>query len=148
MKYHKRWCLEGRPRGEQFESFRLYKNAKRLFRKEQRRMIRRSEENDFKELSDAAEIDNTKFSKYVNRHRNRKMVTNVFTLDDGRSISQPDEIAGLWANYYENLLTPEENTDFGDKFKVYVDNEVSEITKNSIVDIDDIFQHPITETEI
>ena len=132
MKYHKR-CLEGRPRGEQFESFRLYKNAKRLFRKEQRRMIRRSEENYFKELSGAAEIDNIKFWKYVNRRRNRKMVTNVFTLDDGRSISQPDEIAGLWANYYENLLTPEENTDFDVKFKEYVDNEVSEITKNSIL---------------
>ena len=50
MEYHKRWCLEGRPR-EQFESFRLYENAKRLFRKEQRRLIRKSEENDFKELS-------------------------------------------------------------------------------------------------
>ena len=148
MKYHKRWCLEGRPRGEQFENFRLYKNAKRLFRKEQRRMIRKSEENDFEELSDAAEIDNIKFWKYVNRRRNRRTVTNVFTLDDGGSTSQPDEIAGLWANYYENLLTPEENTDFDDKFKGYVDNEVSEITKNSIADIDDIFQHPITETEI
>ena len=51
-------------------------------------------------------------------------------------------------DYYENLLTPKENTDFDDKFKEYVDNEVSEITKNSIVDIDNIFQHPITETEI
>ena len=72
-----------------------------------------------------------------------------FTLDNGRSISQPDEIARLWANYYESLLTPELNTiDFDDKFKGYIDNEVSEITKNSIVDIDDIFQHPITETEI
>jgi len=148
MEYHKRWCIEGRPRGEQFESFRLYKNAKRLFRKEQRRMIRKSEENDFKELSEAAEIDNIKFWKYVNRRRNRKMVTHVFTLEDGRSTSQPDEIAGLWANYYENLLTPKENTDFDDKFKGYVDNEVTEITKNSIADIDDIFQDPITETEI
>ena len=71
-------------------------------------------------------------------------MTNVFTLDDGRSTSQPDEIAGLWANYYENLLTPQENTDFDDKFEGYIDNEISEITKNSIVDIDDIFQHPIT----
>ena len=123
MEYHKRWCLEGRPR-EQFESFRLYENAKRLFRKEQRRLIRKSEENDFKELSDAAEIDNIKFWKYVNRRRNRRTMTNVFPLDDGRSTSQPDEIAGLWANYYENLLTPEENTDFDDKFNGYVDNEV------------------------
>ena len=43
---------------------------------------------------------------------------------------------------------PEESTDFDDKFKVYVDNEVSEITKNSVVDTDDNFQHTITETEI
>ena len=54
----------------------------------------------------------------------------------------------MWANYYENQLTSRENTDFGDKFKGYVDNEVSEIKKNSIGDIDDIFQDPITETEI
>ena len=94
MEYHRRWCLEGCPRGEQFESFRLYKNAKRLLRKEQRRLIRKSEENDFKELSAAAEINNIKFWKYVNRHRNWTTVTNVFTLDDGRSTSQPDEIEG------------------------------------------------------
>ena len=111
-------------------------------------MIRKSEENDFKELSEAAEIDNIKFWKYVNRRRNQKTVTNVFILDNGRSTSQPDEIAGLWANYYENLLSPKDNTDFDEKFKGYVDHEVSEITKNSIVDIDDIFQGPITETEI
>ena len=85
-------------------------------------MIRKSEENDFKELSDAAEIDNIKFWKYVNRRRDRRTVRNVFTLDDGRSTSQPDEIAGLWANYYKNLVTPEDNTDFDDKFKGYVDN--------------------------
>ena len=66
-------------------------------------------------------------------------MTNVLTLDDGRNTSKPDEIAGLWAAYYENLLKPEENTDFDDKFKGYVDNEVSEITKNYIVDMDDIF---------
>ena len=75
-------------------------------------------------------------------------MTNVLTLDDGRSTSQPDEIAGLWATYYENLLKPKENTDFDDKFKGYVDIEVSEIIKNSIVDIDDIFSAPLTETEI
>ena len=81
-------------------------------------------------------------------HRNQKTVTSVFILDNGRSTSQPDEIARLWADYYENLLTPKDNAEFDDKFKGYVDNEVSEITKNSIVDIDDIFQDPITETEI
>ena len=37
MEYH-RWCLEGHPRGEQFESFQLHNNAKHLFRKEQRRL--------------------------------------------------------------------------------------------------------------
>ena len=99
MEYHRRWCLEGRPRGEQFESFQLYKNAKCLFIKEQRRLIRKSQENDFKELSDATEIDNIKFWKYVNRRRNRRTMTNVFTFDDGRNTSQPYKIAGLWANY-------------------------------------------------
>ena len=77
MKYHKRWCLKRRPRREQFESFRLHANAKRLFRKEQRRMIRKSEENGFKELSDAAEIDNIKFWKYVSRCRNWRTMKNV-----------------------------------------------------------------------
>ena len=33
MENYTRWCFEGRPRGEEFERFRLYKNAKRLFRK-------------------------------------------------------------------------------------------------------------------
>ena len=46
------------------------------------------------------------------------------------------------------MIRKSEENDLNDKFKGYVDNEVSEITKNSIVDIDDIFQHPITETEI
>ena len=52
MEYHKRWFVERRPRREQFESFRLYKNAKSLFRKEQRKLIPEFEGNDFKELNE------------------------------------------------------------------------------------------------
>ncbi len=57
MELHKKWTSEGRPRGGQHERFRLYKDAKRLFRREQRKMVRTSEENDFRMLSEASEID-------------------------------------------------------------------------------------------
>jgi hypothetical protein len=135
MELHKKWTSEGRPRGEQYESFRLYKDAKRLFRKEQRKMVRKTEENDFKELSEASEIDHIKFWKYVNRRRKKKRSTNVLTTNDGRTISNPEEIADVWATYYEKLLTPEENTNFDDDFREYIDIEVSDIshiTKNSL----------------
>ena len=132
MELHKKWTSEGRPRGEQYESFRLYKDAKRLFRKEQRKMVRKTEENDFKELSEASEIDHIKFWKYVNRRRKKKISTNVLTTNDGRTISNPEEIADVWANYYEKRLTPEENTNFDDDFREYIDIEVSDITKNSL----------------
>jgi hypothetical protein len=148
MELHKKWTSEGRPRGEQYESFRLYKDAKRLFRKEQRKMVRKTEENDFKELSEASEIDHIKFWKYVNRRRKKKRSTNVLTTNDGRTISNPEEIADVWANYYEKLLIPEKNTNFDDDFGEYIDIEVSDITKNSLADFDDIFQDPITLKEI
>ncbi|CAB4017039.1 Hypothetical predicted protein [Paramuricea clavata] len=130
MELHKKWTSEGRPRGEQYESFRLYKDAKRLFRKEQRKMVRKTEENDFKELNEASEIDHIKFWKYVNRRRKKKRSTNVLTTNDGRTISNPEEIADVWANYYEKLLTPEENTNFDDDFR-----EIPYITLKEIEDV-------------
>ncbi|CAB4039066.1 Hypothetical predicted protein [Paramuricea clavata] len=126
--------LKGRPTGEQYESFRLYKDAKRLFRKEQRKMVRKTEENDFKELSEASEIDHIKFWKYVNRRRKKKRSTNVLTTNDGRTISNPEEIADVWANYYEKLLTPEENTNFDDDFRECIDIE-DPITLKEIEDV-------------
>jgi hypothetical protein len=71
-------------------------------------MLRKTEENNFKELSEASEIDHIKFWK----SRKKKRSTNVLTTNDGRSISNSEEIADVWANYFEKLLTPEENSNF------------------------------------
>ncbi len=84
-------------------------------------MVRKSEENDFRMLSEASEIDHVKFWKYVNRRRKNKKSITALTTDDARTISNPEEIANIWAEYYQKLLTPEENTNFDDDFKrIYI----------------------------
>ena len=71
----------------------------------------------------------------------------MLTTDDGRIISNPEEIANIWADYYQKLLTPEENTNFDNDFKRYIDKEVSYIIENSSSDFDDILKDPITVKE-
>ena len=53
------------------------------------------EKNDFKEFSDASEIENIKFCiKQANRRRKKKWRSeNVPTLIDGNTVSDPERIA-------------------------------------------------------
>jgi hypothetical protein len=67
----------------------------------------------------------------------------VLTTEDGRIISDPEEIVNLWADYYQKLLSPEKNTQFDDNFKRLIDREVSHIMENFSSYFDDIFRNSI-----
>ena len=66
------WLNENRPRGLAYDSYREYKTAKQVFRQKQADAIKLYEENVYKDLDEAAELDIRLFWKLLSKHKNRK----------------------------------------------------------------------------
>ena len=106
VKKYNLWIREGKPRGRDNITFHDYKEAKRLFRKEQRYCIKEYESKEYEEIVKDHELDYERFWRLINR---RKQCTkNAPILEVNNEIyDNPKDIAEKWANYFENLHTPE-----------------------------------------
>ena len=106
VKKYNLWIREGKPRGRDNITFHDYKEAKRLFRKEQRYCIKEYESKEYEEIVKDHEVDYERFWRLINR---RKQCTkNAPILEVNNEIyDNPKDIAEKWANYFENLHTPE-----------------------------------------
>ena len=105
MKY-KLWIREGKPRGRDNKTFHEYKEAKRLFRKEQRCCIKEYESKEYDEIVKEHELDYDKFWRLINRRK--RCAKNAPILEVNNKIyDNPKDIAEKWADYFENLHTPE-----------------------------------------
>lgn len=141
----KNWISEGRPRGMQYASYADYKRAKSVYRRENRNAARRTEQQEFDEISNASEIDHVKFWRYVNRKRGNRRKRNVRLKFNGETVSDPHKLADLWADYYELLFTP--SLKFDEQFKMKIDSEVECVMGRDEL-FDGILDKPITIEEI
>lgn len=139
------WKAEGRPRGLQYPSYVEYKRAKSTYRREQRNLAQRSEQDEFDEISRASEIDNVRFWRYINRKRSKGRKKSMTLEIDGKTISNPKELSSLWAKYYESLFTP--SGAFNEAFKDHIDSEVERLVACD-VPYDFILDDPVTVEEI
>ena len=81
-----------------------YKRAKSAYRSELRNAARRTEQQEFDEISNASEIDHVKVSRFINRKRGKKHKLISQLKCDGETVSDPNKLANLWADYFEALL--------------------------------------------
>ena len=117
-----------------------------MFRKEQRYCIKEYESKEYEEIVKDHELDYERFWRLINR---RKQCTkNAPILEVNNEIyDNPKDIAEKWANYFENLHTPELDDENDvrrevisiagrdNKHEVYIDRSISmeelkEVVKN------------------
>ena len=68
---------------------------------------------------------------------------------DGEFITDSQQLADLWANYFETLVTPLQDNGIYDQFhKNDIENQVNDIIQNSEDITDSIFNVPLTIQEI
>ena len=107
------WILDGKPRGNNFKTFRDYKSAKSVFR----RVHRKASEDFLKQLNQeidtAAEIDAGYFWKLVNRRRNNQASTDGSQMKFGDKVYRDsEEICKQFGLYYASLYSETEHECF------------------------------------
>ena len=80
------WVQENKPRGWSFKSYSDYKKAKKNFRIVQEQAIKQYEDNIYRDIDEAAELDIRLFWKLINNHTKRKN-NNCFEVKYGKKIS-------------------------------------------------------------
>ena len=139
----RQWIDEGRPRGNEFEAYTRYKDAKRLFRLTQRQHRTAYENSVFDDLNKAAELDYRMFWKLL-RRQSGKQSGNCSKLNvDGLCYSNENVIKGFH-KHFSSVFSPDHknNIDITEELNGYYTYDE---TGNRV---NDILTKPFTEEEI
>ena len=117
------WVNAGRPRKNESDAFKNYKERKREFRRMKRRHVYEYEKEQMKQFSMSQDIDQRYFWYVVNKHRKKNIVSPIRT-DDGVVLTEPGSIRNEWTQYYSDLYTESGNEDYDDAFKNEVERDI------------------------
>ncbi len=146
------WKQAGKPRGSDHTVYINYKTSKRKFTNRFNEVIEEDERSLFEEYDNAACVDANKLWAFVKRRRNKGSVLSNEVQFDGLIVRDPQEIADKWADHFDKLYTPHNDTSFSTekaneiymKMKMY-----REMTGNTEVPVlDDPIERVEVETEV
>ena len=119
------WLQSGRPRGDNYESYKQYKKAKCAFRKYHRICAEQHLNNLNEVIDNAAEIDSAYFWKLVNRRRNPHATSAGKEMKFGETTYRdPEEICIQLGNYYRALYSEASDETFDEEHYTTVKTQV------------------------
>ncbi len=124
------WVACGKPKSNDSDAWNTYQQAKKTFRREQRRAVVAKEEEYVKEMEQQASIDQRAFWSLVNRRykpRSAGPGLKPFTDSNGRTLTDIDAIAEGWREYFGGLYTPKSQPHYDKTFKDNIEQRFSEI---------------------
>lgn len=142
------WIENGKPRGTRFESFANYKNAKREFRKAQRRAIYTDEIKRFENLENLHDHDRSLFYRQISKSSSRRSPCGSVLMENGVRITDPREVLNIWKEHYQDLYKPKDNQGFDDSFRNFVSQRLSEFSKETFVHENDPLDKPFDINEV
>ena len=123
------WIADGRPRGQQFQSYIMYKSAKRMFRAQHRLCAEQYLNEVNAEIDQAAEMNSSFFWRKVNSRRKQSHSNAGSEIRFGDNVCRdPEQIASEWGGYFRKLYEESESPDFDSDFKSSIDSQVHDIT--------------------
>jgi len=131
------WVADGRPRNLDHPSRIRYKEAKRTFRATQRKLEYEYELKSMWDISQSCTIDQ-KFFWYLVNKRNGKKRSVIFqpTIDEisNKKLYDENDIITSWGQYYENLLTPNDNDHYDETHMNTIRDDVNTLLAQAITD--------------
>ena len=119
------WLQSGRPRGDNYESYKQYKKAKCAFRKYHRICAEQHLNNLNEVIDNAAEIDSAYFWKLVNRRRNPHATSAGSEMKFGETTYRdPEEICIQLGNYNRALYSEASDETFDKEHYTTVKTQV------------------------
>ena len=127
-KMRRDWISAGRPRGNNYDSYRKYKDAKRSFRSLHRKCAEKYLTELNTEIDNAAELDSAFFWKKINGRRKYLTANAGSEIEfNGRICRDPAQIATGWGEYFQKLCSDTERTHYDSLFRHQVDLQVDDI---------------------
>ncbi len=121
----KNWLHCGKPREAGDPSFIRYKEAKRIFRRQNRRSKKSMLNRKFTEIYEAAEVDINEFYKTAKRHKRKQ--GNIDKLSyNSTSACNASEICSLFGQYFSDLANPSSTDHYDQVHADYVRSEISD----------------------
>ncbi|XP_064638347.1 uncharacterized protein LOC135494360 [Lineus longissimus] len=108
-----------------------YKRHKRIFRVELRKLDAYLENEFYNSLSSAAEIDQGLFWKLLKRHRRQPPSAPPPMRFGGTTYYSSADISRKWAEYFENVFTPDTTGKYDETFKKHIEHTLETIEKDS-----------------
>lgn len=131
-KFRWEWIRKGRPRDHDNVFFANYKRSKREFRYLHRKCVEGYEQELLSEIDSAAEIDSRHFWTLFNSRRKRGCTSAGCEINfNGVTCRDSDSIARNWGTYFEALYTPQEDIEYDDSHRSFIENELREYTSNN-----------------
>ena len=125
------WIRSGRPRGNNSESYTIYKTAKCDFRRIHRRIVDAFMKRQIEEIDRVAEIDSTLFWRLVNAKRKKSASAVCADINfNGHMASTPQEITDGWAEHFETLYSSSDDPRFDDEHKNHISRQLQIINEN------------------
>ena len=120
------WVNAGRPREPENEYFKNYKDAKRVFRAQQRLKQFEYEKEEVKEIANNQEIDQRFFWYLVNKNKRKPNHVSPIRNDSGEMLTEVDSIRLEWNEYYKRLYSAPSYFDAEyNEFIAHVDSTVT-----------------------
>jgi hypothetical protein len=141
------WINNGRPRGLQDESYRRYKDFKRLFRRSHRNAKTNHEKDKINDIINTSEIDIKEFYRLARNHKRPYQLTEKLEVDN-RCATGSRDICNMFGQYYQNLAKPTEDESFNSVHYQFVSDAVQEIVNDPTDTNNGIFHLPVTQEEI
>lgn len=146
----RQWVQEGRPRHQDNNTWNLYKQAKKDFRRAQRQTEQNYVFSQIDRLCKESELDQRGFWYIVNKARKpRQAKITPVRAASGDVLTNPEAIADDWRLYYENLFQdvgPGQGYD--DQFHENVMNSMQRLEVESYTRPPDITKYLVTEEEV
>ena len=140
------WILDNRPRGVLFESYRSYKQAKRVFRQYHRKCAENYLKSLNEEIDRAAEINCDYFWKLINRRKsNNSSNIGAEIVFNNKTCRDSEVICTEWGNFFGSLYSDTDNNNYDSNHYDYVTSQVT-ILKQHHFDNSDIT--PVQEQEL
>ena len=121
----KQWLQEFGRSMRDNDAFRAYKDCKKEFQRQRRIDEREYDRDEMNKLNQSGEIDIRYFWYLMGRHR-LKLITPI-SNDEGKLLTDPEDIQKEWNNYYKRLYEEGPNEHYDDEFKEEIIVEVQRI---------------------
>ena len=131
-KITKKWKEAGMPRNEDNIIWYEYKQAKREFRREQRKKEYEYEVKCMREVAEESEVNSNFYWHLINKSRKcvRKRISPVYNTD-GQVLTSSDDIRSRWLNYFKDLFTPKSPENLDHQFGKHIEEEVQKQLEES-----------------